>query len=474
MPTPDVAVLARALKILLAHYGWGQSEFARKAEISRTTLHRLLKGKGLDRARLEELGALIGAPPARIEAAITFAATEDLPGEAGARLWHRRTLLADSIARTTTELRDYLSGRLQEIEVQARRDEAVRLWRRIEPLSAKQRTLLVAPCDEYWNVAFIAQLCEESARAAARDAAKSLEIAELALQVAKVAPGNERLKAGRQGYAWAFAGNAHRVGNRPGAADAAFERCRALFPPGGGEEKDFLSPSRVLDLEASLRRNQGRFGEALAHHKQALEICFSALRPCLLLNQATTLEQAGDPLAAIASLREARPAIERGEGGSRARFMLRFNLVKCLIHLERPSEAEFILPELWGLGQELGNRLDFLRTRALAAQVLAATGRPKDALVEFEAVREEFRTIPLPADAAIVALHEAEILLSEGRTAEVRGLVQSMRPIFDALRLKREALAAVRLFVEAAERDAATAAMAREAALCLCRVPRYA
>jgi hypothetical protein len=69
-------------------------------------------------------------------------------------------------------------------------------------------------------------------------------------------------------------------------------------------------------------------------------------------------------------------------------------------------------------------------------------------------------------DVALALLEQAVLLLDEGRTAEVKALVRDLPAIFKAEEVHREALAALRLFHEAAEREAATADLAR-------RVLRY-
>jgi hypothetical protein len=64
-------------------------------------------------------------------------------------------------------------------------------------------------------------------------------------------------------------------------------------------------------------------------------------------------------------------------------------------------------------------------------------------------------------DAALVTMEMAVFHLQAGRTGEVKRLAREMKPIFDAEGVHREALAALQLFREAAEREAATVAMTR-------------
>ncbi|HEV7667731.1 MAG TPA: helix-turn-helix transcriptional regulator [Thermoanaerobaculia bacterium] len=471
-------VLPGALKALCSLLGWSWGDFARALGLSRNTLHRIEKGVSkLSDKKQEAAKSILEITPEEFEAAVHLATLifeRKNAGIAPPAPGSRRARLAKQFEAAVRDARAFLESRVRAIEVAEAKEEAERLWKELATRPQKERLVRVETCDEFLAPAFIARLCDESENAAARKASEAVELADLALKVAELAPGTERQRAGRLGYSWGFVGNARRVSNAPGAADLAFASSCELWSQGAGEEPEFFDPARLLDREASLRRDQGRFTEALELLDQALTVSGPVLRTRLLLNQAATLEQEGEPEKALAVLGEARPAIERGEGGPRFRWILLFNVVKCLVHLERGSEAETRLPDVRSLATEIGNDLDRLRTRALGGEVLSLTGHPATALAELEAVRLEFTALGLPVDSAVVGLDEAAILLGEGRNAEVRALTHQMRPTFAALRLERESLAAVRLFLEAVERDAATVAMAREAARYICRLPRRA
>jgi hypothetical protein len=64
-------------------------------------------------------------------------------------------------------------------------------------------------------------------------------------------------------------------------------------------------------------------------------------------------------------------------------------------------------------------------------------------------------------DVALALLEEAVLLLEEGRPAEVKALAGELAQVFEDKGVHREALAALRLFHEAAEHEEATAEMAR-------------
>jgi hypothetical protein len=101
-------------------------------------------------------------------------------------------------------------------------------------------------------------------------------------------------------------------------------------------------------------------------------------------------------------------------------------------------------------------RTDFPLEGGLEA-VLQEEVRPCLAQAEraFHEVQAEFLERGMGLLAASVAMDLAEIHLRAGRTAKVRELAEQMVPIFAAQDVHREALAALRLFVEAARADAA-------------------
>lgn len=351
------------------------------------------------------------------------------------------------------------------------RPPGLALWRRLEPRSAEERRLLIETLPSFRSWALVEILCEISENEASANAREALDLARLAVQVAERVPGGDGWRERVCGYAGLFLANAIRVANQLQSAEITLRLARERFDRGAADDPGLLSEVRALDLEASLFKDQRKFRQALEHHDraQALE-GEGPLRGRLLLKRASTLEQKGDPEAAVATLREAAPWVE-ASGSPRERFGLRFNLATNLLHLERPAEAEALLPEIRSLAGELGNDLDDLRVDWLAAWICAASGRTAEALARYPAVRRAFAERNLDLDAALVGLEEAALLLSEGRGSEVRTMVFEMRKTFESEQLHGEAHVALKLFLDAVVQDTATAALARQAAQSLSRRP---
>ncbi len=107
--------------------------------------------------------------------------------------------------------------------------------------------------------------------------------------------------------------------------------------------------------------------------------------------------------------------------------------------------------------------MDLVRVTFLGGLVAAGTGRAEEAEEAFEKARRSFASShpPLVLDYALVSLELALLLLEQNRLSEVRTLADQMAWIFTQQGMQPEALAAIRIFCEAAGRKAATVELAR-------------
>ena len=289
---------------------------------------------------------------------------------------------------------------------------------------------------------------------------EALELAELALLIAERLPGDRAWGLRLQGYAWAHVSNARRVCNDLPGAEAAIVRARKLWEAGEPGDPGFLNRAWLPGLEAALRRAQRRFPEALRRIEEALALDVGELKREILLTRANIHDALGNPEASTVALLEAAPLIDpRRE--PRLAFGVRFNLLVDLCHLERFEEAEPRLPEVRTLAAQLGEELDLTRVLWLEGKVAAGLERDGEARAAFEQARRVFGQRELAFDYALVSLEMAVLLLEQGRAAEVRTLAEEMLRIFRAQKIEREALAALRLFCDAARRETATAELAR-------------
>src|SRR6185295_2388623 len=130
-------------------------------------------------------------------------------------------------------------------------------------------------------------------------------------------------------------------------------------------------------------------------------------------------------------------------------------------HAGRFAEAAELARQVRAVAAEMGDEIGVLRVTWLEGRIAAGSGRPAAARRFLEQARREFAARRMWYDVALALLEEAVLLLEEGSLAEVKALAAELIPVFEANGVHREALAALRLFQEAAEGEAATAELAR-------------
>jgi tetratricopeptide (TPR) repeat protein/DNA-binding XRE family transcriptional regulator len=469
-----------AIRRLRQELDWTEEQFGKPHGLSKKIVHNLENGWRTEptRREAEEYIAPLGLPPVALDVSDAFGrwvqaaappAEPVSPEEEDAR---RAVVVAGLYGHHVAQVvlpvlqRRALQERFERDRRQA--DERCQYLRRLKTDEARRERIRDA--EDYQTWAMVERLAHESERAAADKPALALEWAELALYTVPFVRGPESRRQRLEGYATFFRANALRVGNGLDGSVADFERAWELWKAGEGDELP-LDEGRPLDLEASLRREQRRFEEALDLHRRALAVSPATGR--VLLNKAATLEQMGDVEVSIEVLQQARPHVEK-EGGPRDLNVLLFNLTVALWHLGRFAEAEELLSDARELAVRLGNELDLMRTLWMAARLDSSLGRVAKAAASLEQVFEDLisHTPPLPYDAAVVGMDLAVLHLEQGHTREVMALALRMKKVFVSLGIEREALSALLVFCEAARREEATVELARQTAEVIEKVGR--
>jgi tetratricopeptide (TPR) repeat protein len=471
MPRPIPPPLSLVLTHLRTARGWTQGDLAAAVGLSSQTICDLETGvrRTLSRDQLERLIAPMGYGPEDATLALVFLGGLAAGGQArppspidptpGDLRRARRIAARVGLTETSRMHAQLLElGRLRRI-ARARR-EAAGQWETLRELRAADQRELLERSPELWHWALVERLCDESVLAAADDAARALHLATMAVRAAELGPGEAAWRSAIQGWAWPFVGNAQRVGIDLLAAEASFATAWRLWQAAGPELVCPLGEWRLLDLEASLRRDRRDFAGALELLDRALAAAPASARGRILLKKEYTHEQAGDLAAALAALEEAGPLIEAG-GDPNLRWSLAMNRVVMLAHLGRLEAAEACLPALRTLASELGRRRDLIRIVWLAGRIAADQGRRSDGRAWFEQARRDFAEVGDFYNAALVGLELAVLDLEDGNVAEVAELAQEMVGTFRSLRVERETLASLRLFCQAARAHKATVAMAR-------------
>ena len=127
------------------------------------------------------------------------------------------------------------------------RQEAEELWQSMIPMTPAQRNVLVDEVDDFQSWALCERVAAESRTVAASDPRQALELAELALRIAGVAPGTETWRRRLQGYAWAHVSQARRVRGDVDGAQEALSTARKLWKAGEPGDPGLLSPPDLLD-----------------------------------------------------------------------------------------------------------------------------------------------------------------------------------------------------------------------------------
>ncbi len=455
-----------ALDLLMRGHGWTGKKLAEAAGIAPTTISAFVND-GLSRERLEELAELMGLSPQEVERAV-LAARLVLPPQPSPRTPvdptpEERRIAEKAAALAACEVADLvLDLRLREIRQEnTRRDleEGRRLAQELKTYtSADQRVLIEgAPDYQHWGLAVA--LCEDSEKATPRNPDHALALAELALFVAEHVE-DSAFKPRLQGWCTGVGANAQRVLGRdlPGAA-TTFARAWRLWQE-GEDSAGLLSKAHLLHLEASLRRAQRLFPKALKLHDDALMLARPEEEGSILLNKAVTLKENGDPEDALQILARAARLID-AERQPRQRCVLRFNQASNLLLLGRAAEAAPIVAEVRELAGRLRNAEDLVRTLWLEGNCAAGLGQSEEALTRLEQVRHEFQVRDNPFDYALASLDVALLHRQEGRFVEVKVLADQMLEVFKAQKVDREAIAAVILFREAAQKEQVTVGLVR-------------
>ncbi len=461
MTTPPL--LGRALTIARLSANWGGKELATAAKVSPSTISLYESGRTtLTRERFKELVALMRPEPDFAGRAI-LAATIMIPEcvvdglppgftEREAQIIGKAATIAG--LETLDLVQAGLTKALWNERATKDRERATALWARLKKYSVEERRILVEGATDYHEWALSVLLCRESERAARHSPIEALALAELALLVAEHLPGPERWRFRVMGQAWLFIGNAKRVANDFSAADQAFTRGWQFWST-GEDRYNVLAEGYLLDLEASLRREERRFEEALDLHDKALSATATKHRAPILLNKAFTLNEQGDYEKSVAVLLSAREVVDR-EAEPRLLTVLLFNLAASYLQLKRATEARPIVREVRKRTERSGESLDFIRGLWLEGRLAACEGDEEKAITILGQVRREFRERQLPYDCALATFDLALVHLDQGAFRAVQMLASEVLTIFEEYGIDRDARAAVLLFKEAAAKEEVT------------------
>jgi tetratricopeptide (TPR) repeat protein len=355
------------------------------------------------------------------------------------------------------------------------RTQAPGLWAELKPYRFQDQYHLIRAHRRFVTWGLCEFLCQESAQLTTIDPERAVEAAELAVLISDLLkeedPCNSCWVYQLRGYAWAHDGNARRVLGDLRNSDESFAISDAWWEAGeaGGDDLCGYEPL-MLDFKASLRVAQRRFPEALSLLDRLFALYTDGCRPKLqdshlagraLVKKALALAEMEEPEQAIEVLENAENLIDR-QRDPRLFLCLRHNLLWNWTSVEGYEQADAMLPGVTTLCREIGNPLDLVRLRWAEGRIAAGLGRTEAAVEIFQELRREFAQRGIAYDAALVTIELTALYAREGCTSDVKKLSLEMAKIFGAQDVPREAIAAMLFFQKAAEREHATAKLARE------------
>ncbi len=340
------------------------------------------------------------------------------------------------------------------------------VWRRLrgKPF-AEQKKLVIRQCG-FRTPALFELLLVKSREEGRRSPQRAVQVAELALISLDAAAGALRrdlpdLRA--RGCAWLA--NARRRNLDLAGAEEAFERTDTAWAiPRPRKDERVLAD--ILYFKALLNGDQRRFAEALAFADKAIEL-YREKGPLkrlaeALIARATILGYSGDPEDAIGDLEEAlETLVNEADDCPFLRLNAVGNLATIYALGQRFDDAERLLPEALALAAEIPHRTAAYHLRW--TEGLVAQGRDDNRSAELcflDALRG-FTTLDDPDHGAVAALDLALLYSEEGRMTEALELAARTVPVFDALKIRREAAAALDLIRESLARSSFPVGVAR-------------
>lgn len=290
-------------------------------------------------------------------------------------------------------------------------------------------------------------LIEHSHAARYSNVSEMLHLAELAELVAEACTvedtGSAAKLADLRGRAWGHFANPLRISGQLREAEEAIAIAQRYVEAGTG---DPALRARTLEQKASLRKSQGRYPEAidLADESAALffEIGQTHDFASALVHKALACHYAGMEEESIDVLNRAIPLIDP-ETNPHLLLAACHNLVFSYISLDQPEQALSLYFEARELYKEFEDDIILLRAGWQEGQLLRDLGHLTAAETALLQARKGFVERNLAHEAAMVSLDLAWVYVKLGKIDSLQQTVAEAIPIFTALRVGREALAAL-------------------------------
>jgi tetratricopeptide (TPR) repeat protein len=355
------------------------------------------------------------------------------------------------------------------------RRAALEAERTVAPMSLVQllrqpperREMLLRNGRRFQTWGLLEMLIERSREKGFEDPAQGESLARLALTL------TESLDAGHYGAeriqdlrarVWGQIGNLRRIASDFAGAERAFETAFALLRQGTA---DLMEKAILLDVRASLLREQRRFDEAarLLRRAQRIFLQYGERHRAgkVLVKMSTVHEHAARSDEAIRVLYKALKLIE-AERDPRLFLAVQHNLITNLAETGRFMEAQGLFIQARPLYARFQDGWTQNRRRWVEGRIAGGLGQLPEAESLLRAAREGFVSEGVAYDVALVSLDLALVYAEQGRTAELKRIAEETIPLFSSRPIHREALAALVLWARAVREEMASRELILEVA----------
>ena len=329
------------------------------------------------------------------------------------------------------------------------------LWE-LDAQPASRQLLLVLNSRRFCNWFLCEALLARAFDSGFNDPREAIRLAEigvaLAARILEAAP-EEQVNHDLVARAWSVLGNARRINSDLQGAQEAFDGARAALESGSA---DPIEEGEVELLHGLLHQAGRRFADAVNCFDRAARLYRSVgdshRAGRALAEKARTVGESGDSDGMIALLRRAVQLLDP-ERDPRALLVVQHNLTWALKESGRLSEALSSLQDILPLHARSAKSMDLLRLRWLEGKLAQAQGELGRAEDAFREVCDGFLDRQVGFDAALASLDLASVYCEQNRLDEMKRLTAESLPIFRALGIHREALAALALFERAVQRE---------------------
>ena len=266
------------------------------------------------------------------------------------------------------------------------------------------------------------------------------------------AAGNELKLSDLRARAWGQYGVALRICGQPRAAEATLAASLEHWRQG---TRDPALRAWLLERTSSLAVFQGRYEEAIEMCEEAgqiyQELGNDHALAFTLTQKAIAILYSGEAAWAVRTLNQAMPLIDAED--SHLLIAACHNLIRCYIDLDRPDQALALYAETRELYKELDDPLILLRMAWQEGLLLRDLGHLQAAETALLRARKGYMEEKLAYEVALVSLDLTMVYVKLGLVEEVKRTVMTTVPIFHALRVKLETLAALLQIQKVADQE---------------------